>query len=130
MQSLMAKREGYKESLNTQNSRNCAHVKTSFAWPHGRTWSGEVHCEPATGTLMGDLEKDGVETDGAKSICWEATEFLCLFYFFLQKNNDLKTALESNEWEPPCQYTYLLMYVKCGSLNSFHQKESWPKCVL
>ena len=74
--------------------------------------------------MQGDLEEDRVETDGAKSICWEGTEFLCLFYFiFLQKNNDdLKTALESNEWEPPCHYTYLLMYVKCGSLNSFHQK--------
>lgn len=60
-------------------------MKISFSWPHGRTWSGEVHCEPGTGTLMGDLEKDRVETDGANSICLEKTEFLCLFYSFIKE---------------------------------------------
>lgn len=89
----MAKIEGYKESLDTQNSRNCAYMKTSVTWPHGRTWNGEVHCEPGPGTLMGDLEKGRVETDGANSICLERTEFLC--FIFLQKNDNLKQPLRA-----------------------------------
>lgn len=79
----MAKIEGYKESLDTQNSRNCAYMKTSVTWPHGRTWNGEVHCEPGPGTLMGDLEKGRVETDGANSMFGENR--VPLFYFFTKE---------------------------------------------